>query len=76
MRTQDPDIDVRADRRRFSRACKLRIVAEADACTEPGAIGVLLRREGFSSRLATSRAAWAPGVLRCDVLPPEAESRI
>ncbi len=28
---------------------KLRIINEADACTEPGEIGALLRREGIYS---------------------------
>ena len=36
-----------AERRRFSAEKKLRIVEEADACTEPGEIGALLRREGI-----------------------------
>ena len=31
------DTEVRAQRRRFSAAYKLRILEEADACTEPGA---------------------------------------
>ncbi|MEM6789867.1 MAG: hypothetical protein AAF715_20275 [Myxococcota bacterium] len=34
-------------RRRFSAAYKVRIVTEADACTEPGKIAALLRREGL-----------------------------
>lgn len=35
---------------------------EADACTEPGAIGALLRREGlYASQLATWRAKRAAG---------------
>jgi transposase len=43
-------------RRRFSNAQKRRILAEAERCTEPGAIGALLRREGlYSSSLSTWR---------------------
>ena len=54
IRAQETEIDVRAYRRRFAAAYKLRILAEADACTEPGAMGALLRREGlYSSHLAT-----------------------
>jgi len=43
-------------RRRFSASYKARIVREADACTEPGEVGALLRREGlYSSSLANWR---------------------
>lgn len=43
----DPEVVRRAKRRQFSAQEKQRIVQEADACTEPGAIGALLRREGI-----------------------------
>ena len=36
-----------ATRRRFTAEYKLRVLREADACTEPGEIGALLRREGW-----------------------------
>src|ERR1017187_1289124 len=43
--------------RGFTAECKKRIIAEADASTEPGAIGALLRREGpYSSQLTI----WPP----------------
>ena len=51
----NPEVRARATRRRFSAAEKARIVREADACTERGAIGALLRREGV---YASSLAAW------------------
>ena len=52
----DPEVSERPSRRRFTAKYKQRIVREADACTEPGAIGSLLRREGlYSSLLATWR---------------------
>jgi transposase-like protein len=58
----DPEVEPRATRRRFSAAYKRRIVEEADKCTEPGAIGALLRREGlYSSQLATWRRQRAEG---------------
>ncbi|MBC7542726.1 MAG: IS3 family transposase [Candidatus Sericytochromatia bacterium] len=45
-----------ATRRRFTAPYKLTIIKEADACTEPGQIGALLRREGiYSSHLTTWR---------------------
>ena len=44
-------------RRRFTADYKHRILAEADACTEPGDIGKLLRREGlYRSHLSKWRA--------------------
>ena len=46
----------RGQRRRFTAEYKLRILAEADACKEPGEIGALLRREGlYSSHLGKWR---------------------
>ena len=56
-----PDVNevevlAKASRRRFSAGYKLKILREAEACTEPGAIGALLRREGlYSSNLTTWR---------------------
>jgi transposase-like protein len=47
----------RRQRRRFSAEYKERILREADACTERGALGELLRREGiYSSLLSVWRA--------------------
>jgi transposase len=46
----------RRQRRRFSPEQKARIVAQADACTERGQLGQLLRREGiYSSHLMSWR---------------------
>jgi transposase-like protein len=46
----------RPQRRRFSEAYKLRILEEADRCTKPGDLGLILRREGlYSSHLASWR---------------------
>ena len=47
----DPEVVPKAKRRRFSAEYKLRILREADACTESGEIGALLRREGLYSSL-------------------------
>ena len=48
----------RRQRQHFSAEEKVRILAEADACTSRGEIGELLRREGiYSSHLARWRAA-------------------
>ena len=49
----DPELVERSRRRRFTAEYKLRIVREADACSRPGEIGALLRREGLYSSLLT-----------------------
>jgi transposase-like protein len=60
----DPEVTPRASRRQFSAAYKRKIVAEADACTKPGEIGALLRREGlYSSHLSNWRRQLAAGTL-------------
>ena len=52
----DPEVVPRAKRRQFSAQYKLRIVTEADQCSQRGEIGALLRREGlYSSHLTTWR---------------------
>ena len=52
----DPQVTPKAKRRRFNDEYKLRILAEADNCTERGEIGALLRREGlYSSHLTDWR---------------------
>jgi transposase-like protein len=61
----DPELVERARRRRFAAEYKLRIVREADACTRPGEIGALLRREGlYSSHLTQWRQARDAGALQ------------
>jgi transposase len=61
----DPEVVVKAQRRRFTAAYKQRILQEADAATQPGAVGALLRREGlYSSHLSTWRQQRAQGELQ------------
>lgn len=63
----DPQVTQRATRRRFRAADKLRILAEADACHQPGQLGALLRREGlYSSTLANFRKQRDAGKLGKD----------
>ncbi len=51
-----PEVSEKAARRRFTAEYKVRILDEADGCTEPGQIGALLRREGlYSSHLTNWR---------------------
>jgi len=60
----DPEVPAKATRRQFRAKYKLKILEQADACTEPGEIGRLLRREGlYSSHLATWRNAKRKGSL-------------
>jgi transposase len=51
----DPQVVERPKRRQFPAAYQVRIVREADSCTEPRAIGALLRRESLGS---SHRTAW------------------
>jgi transposase len=61
----DPEVLPKASRRTFSAAEKLRILNEADACTQPGQMGALLRREGlYSSHLVKWRRLRAAGQLQ------------
>ena len=52
----DPEVVLKAKRRQFSTGYKLKVVEEADGCTERGEVGALLRREGlYSSNLSKWR---------------------
>lgn len=56
VQVAEPEVLPRAKRRRFLAEYKLRILEEADNCTQRGQIGALLRREGlYSSHLSTWR---------------------
>jgi len=61
----NPEVPEKAKRRRFDAAYKLRILEEAERCSEPGQLGELLRREGlYSSHLTTWRRQRAEGALQ------------
>src|ERR1044071_476337 len=67
----DPEVLAKPVRRRFTEEYKRRIVQEADACTEPGQVGALLRREGlYSSHLVKWRRLRATGKLQALAPPP------
>lgn len=69
-----PEVAEKAKRRRFDATYKLRVLEEADRCTEPGLLGELLRREGlYSSHLATWRRQRELGAL--DALEPKKRGR-
>ena len=69
-----PEVLEKPTRRHFTVEYKLRILREADACTKPGSIGALLRREGlYSSHLNTWRRQREEGIL--DGLQPKKRGR-
>src|SRR5277367_2884533 len=60
----DPAVSEKSERRRFTAEYKLRVLQEADRCTQPGELGALLRREGlYSSHLANWRQLRDGGAL-------------
>ncbi|MBI9018749.1 MAG: transposase [Phycisphaerae bacterium] len=61
----DPEVLAQPKRRRFTAAYKVRIVEEAQKCTDSGQIGALLRREGlYSSSLTSWRRQYKNGALK------------
>jgi transposase len=77
----DPEVVVRAQRRRFTAEYKARILREADRCTRSGEIGALLRREGlYASHLITWRRQreqdGAAGLSRKRGRKPDPEKRL
>lgn len=66
----DPELVERSKRRRFSAEYKLGVLREADACSRPGELGALLRREGlYSSHLVTWRRQRDEGALQALARP-------
>lgn len=60
----DPEVLAKPRRRTFRAAYKLRILQQVDACTAPGEISALLRREGlYSSHLTEWRRSRERGAL-------------
>jgi|WetSurSiteA1Bulk_404760.scaffolds.fasta_scaffold32979_1 transposase len=70
----DPEVPEKTPRRRFTAKYKLDVLKKADACTHPGDLGALLRREGlYSSNLSTWRRQRDQGVL--DAMSPKKRGR-
>src|SRR6476660_807873 len=62
--TEDVQVAAKPRRRTYTAEYKRRILKEVDACTTPGAVGALLRREGlYSSHLVVWRRARGRGEL-------------
>ena len=63
--TPDPEVVAKPKRRKFTAQYRLRILEEAESCTQPGEVGRLLRREGlYSSHLTEWRRARREGWLQ------------
>jgi transposase len=61
----DPELVEQAKRRSFTAKYKLEILEKAEACTRPGEVGELLRREGlYTSHLTYWRKQVRDGALR------------
>ena len=61
----NPEVVAKPKRRQFTAAYRLRILEEAERCTETGEVGRLLRREGlYSSHLTAWRKARRKGSLQ------------
>jgi len=61
----DPELTLQAKRRKFTARYKLEILEKAEACTRPGEVGELLRREGlYTSHLTYWRKQQRDGALR------------
>ena len=61
----DPELVEQAKRRSFTAEYKAKILAQADACTRPGEVGQLLRREGlYTSHLTYWRKQRKDGALK------------
>jgi transposase-like protein len=61
----DPELVEQAKRRSFTAEYKARILAEADACSRPGEVGQLLRREGlYTSHLTYWRKQRRDGAMK------------
>ncbi|MFQ5521670.1 MAG: IS3 family transposase [Candidatus Methylomirabilia bacterium] len=75
----DPELVERPRRRSFTAEYKLRVLRETDACTRPGEIGALLRREGlYTSHLSAWRKQRDQGALHALSKPrgrPKADPR-
>ena len=78
--TPDPEVMAKPKRRKFTAQYRLRILEEAESCTQPGEVGRLLRREGLYSshlkQLAIRRISPRPRSSRPDSNPPASDVMI
>jgi transposase len=70
----NPEVVAKATRRRFTVDYKLKLLEQADACSQPNQLGALLRREGlYHSNLALWRQQRQQGILQA--LTPKVRGR-
>ena len=70
----DPEVDEKKPRRKFTAQYKLEILGKVERCTQPGQVGVLLRKEGlYSSNLTTWKRQHEAGLLAA--LSPQKRGR-
>jgi len=70
----DPEVPEEKPRRKFTAKYKIDILKKADACTQPGQLGALLREQGlYSSNLTTWRKQRSQGLL--NALSPKKRGR-
>ena len=70
----DPEVPEKRPRRKFTARYKLEVLKKADACTQSGELGSLLRKEGlYSSNLTTWRKQRDQGFL--DAMSPKKRGR-
>lgn len=61
----DPEVSETKPHRKFTAKYKLRILEQADQCSQPGQLGALLRQEGlYSSNLTVWRRQRQKGLLK------------
>jgi len=71
---RDVEVASMSQRRRLTAAYTRRVLAEAEACTEPGQVGAMLRREGvYASHLTPWRRPREQGVW--EALTPKKRGR-
>ena len=75
-RKPNPEVQAKAERRRFSAEYKRRIIGEAEKCRS-GQLGSLLRREGLTyTQLSEWRKAYAKGRLTDKRRGPQANPNL
>jgi hypothetical protein len=72
---EDVQVAAKPRRRTYTAEYKRRILREADACTAPGAIGALLRREGLYSSLLVDDTPTRPSLDCSRRAPPGRRGR-
>ena len=73
--TPDAEVVAKPKRRQFTAEYRLRILEEADRCTQPGEVGRLLRREGVVQLASDGLAQGGGARARCGSWPRRSAAR-